>query len=222
MGCFDVVCALTNTPIKIGEKCHLVLLKPDVSWDSLTWIMSHEGKLAFLRIFHGEYNDYGTVEDVEGLDDKGLELLQAFDDDRDKYKHFFVCDMAYQWAQDKFKDYIPYDIREERRYRETLGEDEPFVRLLKPEQQTIVRKDRDAREQERIVWGRLVLAFSRACKHPMAGLGLYHQYDGTEIERIEENLKLVQQRLEWMKEERRRIDIENGNENYDYSKDQDA
>src|SRR5438270_7284102 len=102
MGCFDVVCALTNTPIKIGEKCHLVLLKPDVSWDTLTWIMSHEGKLAFLRIFHGEYNDYGTVEDVEGLDPKGAELLQAFDDDRDNYKHFFVCDMAYQWAQERF------------------------------------------------------------------------------------------------------------------------
>jgi hypothetical protein len=43
---------------------------------------------------------------------------------------------------------------------------------------------------------RVMVGFSRACKHPLSGLGCYHQYDGTEGETVREVMKLTEQRLQ--------------------------
>jgi hypothetical protein len=57
MGCFDVVCALTNTPIKSGEECYLTILKKNAekeNWHSVTWLADSEGRWIVDGTFYGE------------------------------------------------------------------------------------------------------------------------------------------------------------------------
>lgn len=182
MGCFDVVCALTNVPIRCGEKCHLYIMKKDIDWNyGVTWMASSEieyGSSSCATVFHGEYNDYGTVENYGKLSKAQEKILEEFDEDRDR-KHFFVCDMAWNWAQEKFKNWEPL--------------------LLK-----LTEGDAE-RDKEHIATARLMRAFVMGCKHPLSALGCYHQYGGDEGEGVREIMKLTEARLkereEWYKKE---------------------
>lgn len=187
MGCFDVVCALTNTPIHVGENCHLAILRKDTDYNTLTWIMSSEGRLGVQRVFHGKYNDYGSIEEcTTALSKKDEELLDSFQED-DRY-HFFVSDIAWKWAQERHAEYIPYEIRERRRYR-----DEVIAAGGKP---TIFMDEDPVQTEHLCQIARLMLSFSLACKHPLAGLGQYHQYDETCVADIRENMALTEKRLQ--------------------------
>src|SRR5271157_2209173 len=123
MGCFDVVCALTNVPIHVGEKCRLVILKKDVDWDyGVVWMATSETHYSSTNctVFDGTYDDYGSIEVTGKLTKERGKVLEEFDEDRDRL-HFFVCDMAWQWAQEKFKDWTPMFIEDRRLMRETLA-----------------------------------------------------------------------------------------------------
>lgn len=194
MGCFDVVCALTNTPIHHGDKCHLMVLRKNIEWSTLEWIMSSEGKLGVDRVFDGEYNDYGSVENctppLTEADEEYLEKLSGHEEDIRKY--FFVCDTAWQYAQEKFKDHIPYEVLERRRYREQLVASGGKL-------STFWEAD-TARENHYITMSRLIKAFEYACKHPLSGLGQYHQYGGDVVVGIRENMALTEKRLQEIEE----------------------
>lgn len=191
MGCFDVVCSLTNTPIHTGQKCYLVTLRKNASWDSIVWLNSGEGRYAISRVFYGEYNDYGSLEH-ENLTDEESAALQKWDDEeRTQGKHFFVSEEAWQWCQERYKDWIPYFIQERRDLDAVMQEayGRNSMAHASPEQ-----------EKMDIEVSRVLLAFSNACKHPLSGLGQYHQYGGEEIQGIKENIELSLKRLKELEE----------------------
>ena len=112
MGCFDVVCALTNTPIHNGDKCHLVVLRRDANWQSLVWLQTSEGRIGIDRVFHGAYNDYGSIEEcTPALTEKDEEYLEEMHDHENPRKSFFVCDTAWNWCQEKFADWKPWFVQ---------------------------------------------------------------------------------------------------------------
>jgi hypothetical protein len=188
MGCFDVVCALTNTPIFAGDKCHLVILRKDVSWDGIEWLVLGGGsKWDIETIYHGEYNDYGSIENVEGKLTKEDEyLIDTFLDHmhepNNERKHFFVCDLAYQAVMEEHKNIISYWVRERQE-----------MRKIRPEPENEFDTARDQRENEIY---RLMVAFRLAAKSPMAGLGLYHQFDRDDLKGIRKNVELTLKRVE--------------------------
>lgn len=202
MGCFDVVCALTNTPIHHGDKCHLITLRRDTSWDTMTWLMTSEGRLGFDRVFHGEYNDYGSIEectpalDEGGADEAYLETL--FDHDNPR-KHFFVCETAWAWAQEKFKDLVPWFVRDR------LMQKENYERMF-PGKTYDMFVPEEQEEQVRIA--RLMQGFELSCKHPLSGLGLYRQYDRDVVNGIRENMALMEKRLQEIEERNKEWDEE--------------
>jgi len=194
MGCFDVVCALTNVPIKYGEKCHLVVLRKNADWDTIVWLNNAgEGRLAIDTVFHGTYDDYGRVETAQKLTKAEQHLLNTFYDHQgnNERKYFFVCDMAWKWCQKKHKDFVPSYIKERHRFNEVMLKDYGHSSL------GMVSK---AEEKKEIEMARVLLAFSNACKHPFSGLGQYHQYGGDEISAIKEHLELVLARLKEVEE----------------------
>jgi hypothetical protein len=108
MGCFDVVCALTNTPIFCYERCHLIVLPKKFGWHEVTWLASSEARWgADCNIFHGKYNDYGSIEPEGEITKAQEKVLEEFRDD-DNRKYFFVSDDAWQYCQGKYQDFIPY------------------------------------------------------------------------------------------------------------------
>lgn len=187
MGCFDVVCALTNTPIFAGEKCHLVILRKDVSWDGITWLVLGGGAMYDVdTIFHGEYDDYGRVENVEGELTKEEEyLLETFYDHmhepNNERKYFFVSDLAWQDTMTRFAKNEYHLVKARREHRELMG------RELLPE-------DAKKEERENQIY-RLMIAFRLACKNPFSGLGLFHQFDREDLQGIRENMELITKRL---------------------------
>jgi len=189
MGCFDVVCSLTNVPIHEGDKCHLFVLRKDASWDSIVWLnQAGEGRYAIDTVFHGEYDDYGSVENTQELDKKQEHLLETFSDHMgdNQRKYFFVCDTAWKWSQEKYKDWTPHFVTERHMFNDAMMKDygHGSMAMVSPEQ-----------EKEEIAVARVLMAFSHACKHPLSGLGQYHQYGGEEIADIKEHLELVLARL---------------------------
>lgn len=193
MGCFDVVCGLTNVPIHYQEKCHLVVLRKDASWDTIVWLNGGgESRLGIDTVFHGTYDDYGSVEKTQRLNKQQQHLLETFfnhmsDNER---KSFFICDTAWKWCQEKYKDWTPRFIIENREYRKIFRQAQPNLPGLAKRE-----KDDAKKEREEIALARVLMAFSHACKHPFSGLGQYHQYGGEEIADIKEHLELVQKRL---------------------------
>jgi hypothetical protein len=194
MGCFDVVCALTNTPILSGEKCHLVILRKDVSWDGIEWLVLGGGsKWDIETIYHGEYNDYGSIENVEGKLTKEDEyLIETFRDHmhepNNERKHFFICDMAYKSVMEEYKDVISHWVKERIAMRE--------LRALSGKASAIEVEFDEAKDQRENEIYRLMIAFRRACKSPMSGLGLYHQFDRDDLKGIRRNLELTLKRVE--------------------------
>lgn len=214
MGCFDVVCALTNVPIRHGEKCHLVILKKDVDWEyGVTWMTSSETHYGASvgTVFHGEYNDYGTIENAGKLNPEQKKVLEEFDEDRDRI-HFFVCDMAWQFSQEKFKNWTPMFIKDRREMRELMAADISQIKKKGKKAQTkhdqillkMTEGDKN-RDEEQIALARVMQMFSRACKHPLSALGQYHQYGGDEGEGVREVMALTERRLQeretWYKAE---------------------
>jgi hypothetical protein len=214
MGCFDVVCALTNVPIHVGEKCHLVILKKDVDWEyGVTWMTTSETHYSSSTstVFHGTYDDYGSIEVTGKLTKEMGKVLEEFDEDRDRL-HFFVCELAWQWAQEKFKNWVPMFIKDRREMREIMATDISQIKKKGKKAQTkhdqILLKLADGdkeRDEEQIALARLMQGFQAACKHPLSGLGCYHQYGGDEAESVREVLALTEARLkereEWYKKE---------------------
>jgi len=213
MGCFDVVCALTNTPIFSGEACHLVILRKDVDWHTVTWLTSSEANWgAEAAVFHGTYDDYGSIETPE-LTEKQEKVLQGFDDDRD-IKHFFVCDTAWRWCQDRHGAWVPQYIKQRREMRALVAEaaktpikgkdglvqDSHSAKLLKRlEERDLLRED------DQIALARVMRAFAECCKHPLSGLGQYHQFGGDELVGVRENQELVTKRMDEIEERYARI-----------------
>jgi hypothetical protein len=186
MGCFDVVCSLTNTPIRAGQKCYLVTLRKNASWDTIVWLNSSEGRIAINRVFHGEYNDYGSLES-EGLTEEENAALEKWEEEeRRDCKSFFVSEEAWKWCQERYHDFIPYFVKERREFDAVM-------------QQTYGRNSlghvSEEKEKQDIEISRVLLAFASACKHPLSGLGQYHQYGGEEIQGIRENIELSLKRL---------------------------
>lgn len=182
MGCFDVVCALTNTPIHHGDKCHLVVLKRDAGWQTLVWLQTSEGRLGIDRVFHGSYNDYGSIEEcTPALTEKDEEKLEEMHDYDNPRKSFFICDTAWNWCQEKFKDLVPFFVRErlltEENFRMMFPGKEPW------------RPDPE-HEKTQIEAARLMQGFEQACKHPLAGLGQYRQYQREVITDLKEIAEL--------------------------------
>jgi hypothetical protein len=193
MGCFDVVCSLTNVPIHYGDKCYLVVLKKDCSWDSIVWLNEPSGgRISVDTVFHGLYNDYGSVEKTKKLNKKQEHLLSTFFDHMsdNQRKYFFVCDTAWKWCQEKYKDWTPRFVIENREFRALFTKRNPSLPGLKK-----LHKADEKREEQDIALARVLRAFSSACKHPLSGLGQYHQYGGEEITDIKEHLELVLKRL---------------------------
>jgi hypothetical protein len=215
MGCFDVVCALTNVPIRSNEKCHLVIFKKDVDWDyGVVWAASSETHFGASNttVFHGEYNDYGSIDNTGTLTDKQKKVLAEFDEDRD-ILHFFVCDMAWQWAQEKFKKWTPMFIKDRQEMREHMASSIADVKKKGKAAQTkhdkillkITEGDKE-RDAEDIALARVMQGFVQACKHPLSGLGCYHQYGAKDTEEgIREVMALTEARLKerenWYKEQ---------------------
>src|ERR1700675_137347 len=140
MGCFDVVCALTNVPIFHGDKCHLIVLRKDASWDAITWLNNAgEGRIAIDTVFHGEYNDYGSVEKTQKLTKAQKHLLDTFFDHMgdNQRKYFFVCDTAWKWCQEKYKDWTPYFVKERHMFNEIMMKDHghPSLAMVSPAQE---------------------------------------------------------------------------------------
>lgn len=183
MGCFDVVCALTNTPIHNGDKCHLVVLRRDADWQTLVWLQTSEGRIGIDRVFHGEYNDYGSIENcTPELTEKDEEYLEEMHDHENPRKSFFVCDTAWNWCQEKFKDLVPFFVRER------LMTEENF-RIMFPGKEPW-RPDPD-REKGQIEVARLMQGFEQACKNPMSGLGQYRQYQREVLTDLKEMAELT-------------------------------
>ena len=109
--------------------------------------------------------------------------------------NFFVCDMAWKWCQEKYKDWTPHFIIENREFRERFGKGTLPASALAQ-----LKKEDEKREEQEITLARVLMAFSHACKHPLSGLGQYHQYGGEEIADIKEHLELVLARLKEVEE----------------------
>jgi hypothetical protein len=185
MGCFDVVCALTNTPIHNRDKCHLVVLRRDADWNTLVWLQTSEGRLGVDRVFHGEYNDYGSIEEcTPALTEKDEEYLEEMHDHENPRKSFFICDTAWQWCQDKFKDWTPWFVRE----REM--QEAHFKEMFPDRENSLTKLYNPEREAGQIEVARVMQGFEQACKHPLAGLGQYRQYQREVIADLKEIAEL--------------------------------
>lgn len=198
MGCFNVTCALTNTPIYSGDKCHLVILRKDVSWDGIEWLVLGGGsKWDIETVFHGEYNDYGTIENPEGTMSKEDDyLLDTFRDHmnepNNERKHFFICDLAWRTVMEQHKTKVSHWVKERQEMRKLAVE--CGRKSTVPSESEIAQ---DNRENEIY---RLMIAFRLAAKSPMSGLGLYHQYDRADIAGIRANMALTEKRLQEIEE----------------------
>jgi len=77
MGCWNHTCAITNLPIYAGEKVEVVLLKSRVGYDDSSFCHPDAYHLPMPFTFSGDYDDYGAVENCEGVALKTLlESLQ--------------------------------------------------------------------------------------------------------------------------------------------------
>ena len=200
MGCFDVVCALTNTPIHNGDKCHLIVLRRDADWQSLVWLQTSEGRIGIDRVFHGAYNDYGSIEEcTPALTEKDEEYLEEMHDHENPRKSFFVCDTAWNWCQEKFKDWTPWFVRDRQM------QEENFKKMFPDRENSLISLYNAEREAGQVEVARVMQGFEQACKHPLAGLGQYRQYQReviTDLKEIAELsakcLKVVEDRYaEW-------------------------
>jgi hypothetical protein len=214
MGCFDVVCALTNTPIKTGEKCYLCIFPKDVDFTyGVTWVANGEARWGGqLTVLHGEYDDYGSVDVTGKLTPKMGELLENFRED--DTLHFFICEEAWKWAQGKYKDFVPQYVLQRREMRDLARE---CAKVDKKKGVTANKRNTSAlkeiageatEDEDFIEIGRVMMAFAQCCKHPLSGLGCYHQYDGSELESIRELNAMQDKRLKRLEEEKARLDEE--------------
>jgi hypothetical protein len=87
----------------------------------------------------------------------------------------------------KYQYFIPYHIKERRERRELY--------LYQAEKMPAHFND-PPNVDDIIGLARVMVGFSRACKHPLSGLGCYHQYDGTEGVPVREAMALAEQRLQ--------------------------
>jgi len=91
MGCWNHTCAVTNLPIFAGDEVEVILLKSAMSpsdYASFCHLGSYYTPLPLT--FHGTYNDYGAVEDCEGvaldtLINRLREVLVEFDVGENQY-----------------------------------------------------------------------------------------------------------------------------------------
>lgn len=72
MGCWNHTCAITNLPIYAGEKVEVILLKNRGEYDGSSFCHPDAYHLPIPLTFSGIYDDYGAVEDCEGV---ALELI---------------------------------------------------------------------------------------------------------------------------------------------------
>jgi hypothetical protein len=191
MGCYDVVCAFTNTPIYAGEKCHLVILPKDIKPWTMMWLCSSEtwwGNDA--QVFHGTYDDYGRVESKRKLTKAESELLDTFQDafEEESFRYsFFLSDDAWQYCQKRYSTFVPNHVTSHRLMRKMSK----AAGRTPPEFSTKEQK----READQIALARVLMGLVTACKHPLSGFGCYHQYDGSEGEAIREAHALAEKRL---------------------------
>jgi len=115
MGCFNVTCCVTKTPIVAHEKCWAILFKEGVDASeffgapgSLRDVLSH-----LERVVAGHYNEYG------GLDKLKLNLIG----DKEAY---FVSDEAWQFGVARAK--IPSSHAD---YLVRIGKGGPLEGMLK-------------------------------------------------------------------------------------------
>ena len=67
MGSWNHTCAITNLPIYPGEKVEVILLKSSVGQDRSSFCYPDAYHTPLPLTFSGEYNNYGAVENCEGV-----------------------------------------------------------------------------------------------------------------------------------------------------------
>ena len=68
MGSWNHTCAVTNLPIMYGEEIEVILLKSQTSpRDRASSCYPYAYHTPIPLTFHGKYNDYGAVEECEGV-----------------------------------------------------------------------------------------------------------------------------------------------------------
>ena len=68
MGCWNHTCAVTNLPILYGEEVEVILLKSvGILTDAASFCYPYSYHSPMPLTFHGKYNDYGAVEECEGV-----------------------------------------------------------------------------------------------------------------------------------------------------------
>lgn len=68
MGCWNHTCAVTNLPILYGEEVEVILLKSQGRVpDKASFCYPYTYYTPIPLTFHGKYNDYGAVEECEGV-----------------------------------------------------------------------------------------------------------------------------------------------------------
>lgn len=130
MGCFNVVCAVTRTPIIAGEKIRVIVLEnPDIDGlidgESTRFIL----RSSFKESVVGLYNDYGGVEGFEPVDKWNQEGdLRAwfFSEAAWQYGEKIVKNKEYQWIDEFMSDYGINGLLEKIAGMDTFKDDERF------------------------------------------------------------------------------------------------
>lgn len=99
MGCFDTVCALTNTIIQHHDECVLVIFRKE--FDPRKEFGRREGGFISIddveQIVKGQYNHYGSLDGFKF--DQDIRLNQV---------HVFFSKEAWDWAVNQIKNLVDY------------------------------------------------------------------------------------------------------------------
>jgi hypothetical protein len=153
-----------------------------------------------LTVLSTENDDYGKVDPEGKLSKRQLDLLNNFQDE-DRLS-FFVSKLAWDFCQKKYPDFIPRFVIERHEMVKRFADYPTSRKGAAKHVAAAAAMVEDALdgisgvEKMQIELGRVMLMFSKICKHPLSGLGMYHQNDGSEAESIREMMQLTEQRLQ--------------------------
>ncbi len=173
MGSFNVVCSLTGKAILSNEKCHLIVFN-----DDFTILNAARPEIHHIEyVIYGEYDDYGFLKPSEQYSD---EFFQKVTDIVKGPLHFYISEVAWDWCQKRFEEYIPNELSThyyEDLLKEAIEEKSDFIDYL--------RRELDRKKEKRdkfLPLSRVLLAFQHSNKNVLSGYGVRYQYwSGEEV-----------------------------------------